>query len=358
MRSADPATMSRPSTGRSALSRHVGGFVVGSAVLLAGCGQAVAPDTQVIGQLGQLTPINAGPARSSTVPHQDPVVAAPTTGAVALTTSQPTVENDPLVVATVNTQPASSVVRVEPSNDGPVGDPSDGGVFDDPVVEPIVTDAPVPVVTPPSIVPAPTNPPVTIASPTIPPSIAPIPSVVVSPVGGRRQAVAPSEAAIISVVDHFGVKIPVLDGWTAFATLEAIAASPTLNKSVQGQLFVRLQEDPTRAVFIPDDELGSADPSMVLVTVRTQAGLSGPDAVARIMQRSLETEKFSRVASSTFSWRGLLAGSATLSAQGLTRHVVAATNDQDRLCVIQSTGRRGDLAAVHERLVVEVNPRD
>ncbi len=167
----------------------------------------------------------------------------------------------------------------------------------------------------------------------------------------------PSDSSVIEIVDVQGISVPVLDGWVAFTTPESVALNSELADLVQRTLYAQLTQDRTKAVFIPKNELLNASPSMVVVIVRSGTGLTGPSALERLIGASVDVEAFVVKNQRPILWGGLPSGRAQLShSDGRSRIVSAVSSEQGRLAVLQTTGNRSDLAAVHDRLLAEINP--
>jgi hypothetical protein len=326
-------------------------------LLLSGC-QKTGESGDVVGQLGQISPQDMNLLTSSTLPatlvatsaavafEDDGTIPidAPTTEPVG-STAPPIPESQPsTVVAIETTVPATLPVPA------PVLDFGDNAVV---AVESVPVTAPAPAQ--PAAAPAPRP----AAVPATAPPVAPPTSSFarVTRVTIPFAAAQPSDAAIIGTVDIRGTAVPVLEGWTAYATPDSVALDTRLNPTAQSVLYEELKNDPTRVLFVADDEMSIPQPTTITVIVRSNVRLTAAVVVDRLVAKAVADEKYALQGGQQFRWSGLTAHQSWLrKADGTNRFVAAATTSTGRLTIIEAVGTRADLAQIEQRLIVEVNP--
>jgi hypothetical protein len=354
-------------------------------VLLALAGCQSAQDGEMVGQLVMIVPVS-----SSTVPAN---VETSTSGS-ELAFDNPVADLGPVVLVAGDVV-VPDVVPGSTVTDGAVpslvlaldDDIADVPVVEVPVVEVPVVEVPVVAETPVKLVPP--------QAPSVSPKQAPSATVSVSSSGSplRRPVTTvataqpvlttvpqasttkkswaiptkvtipvsvfqPNASMVSSVEVIQGLAIPVLDGWVSFPTVNSVMLSPDLDDAIQAKLIAELRQDPTRAFFIPNDELSSPDPAMITVIVRAGTGLSGPDAIERLIGSSVDVDEFTFQNRSDVVWNGIPAARAWLAkGDGTNRYLIAGSSSGGRLAVIQATGKRADLGSVHARLIAEVAPQ-
>jgi hypothetical protein len=302
----------------------------------------------VVGQLAQISP-NAGEAvTTEPSPPTNPTFVVDserdTGSSLPISTTLPpaALTTTPLAPASTKAAPNASTIVFDNSAVGlttiaaAVPTPSSAG-FDPP------TAGSVPVVLA-------TAPATAAASATIPVAVPTNP-----PRPATSVALVNSQSGTTATVQ--GVSVPIVEGWAAFTTADEVAAASSLNPAVQATLLTQLNQDPTRVFFVPTDELSSPTPSLITIAVRSGSGLTGSDAVDRLVASSVSTEAFALESRQSNQWGGLPSAQVSLSkVDGTRRYIIAASTPDGRLTVIQSSGTHADLSAVHSRLVAEVNP--